>query len=222
MHHSVTPDGMACSDDISARAPGVCHPVQPGRFIFGESFGALVILLASMFAAGCGDREPHVSVESVLAEDRPGQESWSPRLFISEEGLPRIHIRAAYMEQFEAQDSTYMVLGAGDQPGERVRVDLFDEQGDSSAVVFADRITFFERERRFEARGGVEAHTPDDKHLFSEHLSWSEADRRIRTPGFARIRMPDRTLSGFGLTADEDLKNYSISRVSGAMKVDEE
>lgn len=171
---------------------------------------------------GCGDREPSVSVESVLAEDRPDQESWSPRLFISEEGRPRIHLRAAYMEHFETPDSTYMVLGAGDRPGERVRVDLFDEQGDSSAVVFADRITYFEGERRFEARGAVEAHTPDDTHLYSEHLSWSESDRRIRTPGFVRIRMPDRTLSGFGLSADENLKNYSISRASGAIKVDEE
>ncbi|NNF04414.1 MAG: LPS export ABC transporter periplasmic protein LptC, partial [Rhodothermales bacterium] len=116
---------------------------------------------------------------------------------------------------------TYMVLGAGAAPGQRVRVDLFDESGDSSAVVFADRITYFERERRFDARGGVQAHTPDDKHLFSEHLSWSEADRRIRTPGFVRIRMPDRTLSGYGLTADEDLQNYSIARASGAVEVDE-
>jgi LPS export ABC transporter protein LptC len=182
---------------------------------------APLLLLLAVFLSACGQRETRVTVESVMEETRPDQESWSPKLFISQEGHPRIHMRAAYMARYETPDSTYMVLGAGDGEGDRVRVDLFDESGDSSAVVFADRITYFERERRFVARGAVRAHTPDNKHLYSEHLSWSETDRRIRTPGFARIEMPDRTLSGYGLTADEDLENYSIARVSGAIELDE-
>ncbi|NNF03889.1 MAG: hypothetical protein HKN17_05425, partial [Rhodothermales bacterium] len=121
----------------------------------GRPAGRLPVLALSavLVVCGCQSRQPPVTVESVLAEDAPDQESWSPRMFISEDGVRRIHMRAAYMARYETPDSTYMVLGAGDAPGQRVRVDLFDENGDSSAVVFADRITYFERERRFDARG---------------------------------------------------------------------
>ena len=182
----------------------------------GLHISVLIVILAG---AACADREATVTVESVLREDLPDQESWDPALFISEDGMPRIHLRAAYMARYDTPDSTYMVLGGNPDSG-RVRVDLFDSEGDTSAVVLADRILYFEREGRFDARGNVQATAEEGRRLSSEHLAWTEENRRISTPGFARIVTPGQTISGTGLTANEDLTDFRLARVSGIIQPD--
>jgi len=180
----------------------------------------LVVVTAALM--GCGRRESPVSVASLRAEEDPIQESWNPKLFISENGTPRIHMTAQYMARYERRDSTYLVLSGTADGGRRVRVYLFDEAGDSSAVVTADRLTYFDQDKRFVARGNVFVLTRDSTHLESEHLAWSEADRQVSTPGFFRYTSATENVSGYELIADEDLKNYSISRPSGTFIREEE
>ena len=70
------------------------------------------------------------------------------------------------MAQYETVDSTYMVLSALTETTSRVRVDIFDANGDSSATVFSNRITYFDKERRFVADGNVIVIAKDNRHIF--------------------------------------------------------
>lgn len=175
----------------------------------------ILLVVVTVALIGCSRRESPVSVASLRAEEDPVQESWNPKLYISENGKPRIHMTAQYMARYERGDSTFLVLSGTADGGVRVRVYLFDEAGDSSAVVTADRLTYFDRENRFVARGNVFVLTKDSTRLESEHLAWSERDRQVTTPGFFRYMSATQNVSGYQLVADEDLKNYSISRPSG-------
>lgn len=180
-----------------------------------------IVLLALVLLAGCERRVPVPTVDAVSTEDGPDQESWDPKLFLSEEGRPRVHLRASYMAYYDRGDSTYMVLSGLDDNA-RVRVDIFDARGDSAAVVTADRVTFFDRERRMVAQGNVIAVAREGRRIQSEQLRWSEFDRTITTPGFARIDMPDRELEGYGLVADENITNVRLSNVTGIVLIDED
>lgn len=179
-------------------------------------------LVLGFLLAGCQMHDSGVTVQSLITDEGPTSESWNPEMFIWENGLPRLRMRAGYMARFETADSIYQVLSALDESGDRVRVDIFDANGDSSAVVFADRIIYFERERRFVAEGDVVVQAKEDRWLYAEHLTWSERTSRVRTPGFASIKTPTQTLNGFGLDADEDLKDFSLARVSGKAVVEDE
>ena len=170
---------------------------------------------------GCGSRKSPVSMATLRAEEAPDQETWSPILVISEDGRPLIHLAASYMARYDRPDSSYMVLTGVDGSSERVRVDLFGADGDSSAVVYSDMLTYYDRERRFVARGDVIVITRDDKRLESEHLAWTEIDRKVRTPGFVRIISPNRDVSGYGLVAAEDLSSFQLTRVTGTIIPDE-
>jgi hypothetical protein len=162
-------------------------------------------------------------MDEVLAETGPDQETWQPSLFITEKGLPRLHVRAAYMATYEDADSTYMLLsGLEDGSDNRVDAVIFDTAGDTSAVVTADRLYYYDQELQLEARGKVRVRTATGRFLESEHLVWSEAERVVRTPGFARIEMPDRILSGYGLRADEDLENVRLADVTGTVILTDE
>lgn len=178
----------------------------PGTIIWSASL--LVVLLG---APGCRERESPVSVASLLEEEGPDQESWNPELFISEDGLPRIHMRARYMARYDRPDSTYMILSGTEDGVDRVHVDLFDAEGDSSAVVISDRLTYYNREKRFVARGNVVVTTQDSSRLESEHLAWSESDHMVRTPGFVRYITTNQVVTGYKLEANEDLTEVKIS-----------
>lgn len=182
----------------------------------------IVLMLACATISGCQMHESGVTVDTLLADEGPTSESWNPVMYINENGLPRLVLTAEYMAQYETVDSTYMILSALTETTSRVRVDIFDANGDSSATVFSDRITYFDRERRFVANGDVIVNANDDRHIFAEHLSWSEQTKRIRTPGFSTIQTPKQTLSGYGLDADENLIDFSMERVTGTVISDEQ
>ncbi len=175
------------------------------------------VLFVAATVSACTHDMQTPSVAALQAAEGPEQESWNPDLKISEDGLPRIDLDAPYMARFEHPDSTWLVFSGGGDSLERVVVHLFDANGDSSATVHANMITYYEREKRFLARGEVIVVTKEGKTLESEHLVWTEADRTVRTPGYARIVSPNRTVTGYGLVADEDLADFSMSRVSGVI-----
>jgi LPS export ABC transporter protein LptC len=172
--------------------------------------------------AGCQVHDPSVTVDMLREDDAPSSESWETTMMIMEEGLNRLHMRAHHMARFETPDSTWMVLSGSDDETDRVRVVLFGTEGDTSAVVTAQRIVWHERTRRFVARGDVRAEAGEERSLRSEHLAWMERTARIGTPGFATIRTPTETLSGYGLDADENLTDFTLARVTGTVLIPDE
>ena len=172
--------------------------------------------------AGCEVHESGVTVQTLRDDDAPVSESWGTTMMITEDGRNRLHMNADYMARYETSDSTWMVLTGADEQVDRVHVVIFNADGDTSAVVTSQRIVWNERGRRFVARGDVQADAGEERHLQSEHLAWSEQTARVSTPGFATIRTATETLSGYGLDADENLADFTLSRVTGTVLIDEE
>lgn len=103
----------------------------------------------------------------------------------------------------------------------RVRSYIF-EDGDSSATITADSVVFFNKEGRFEAYGDVVVVTQENRQLESEHLTWLQSDRTIRTRRFVHITTPSEDVRGNGLVADEDLETYQIGEFTAEVEVEEE
>jgi len=189
------------------------------------SFHLLVctaLFAVSVGVGGCQMHDSGVTVDTLIADAGPTTESWDPVMHISENGLPRLVLRAGYMARYETPDSTYLVLSAVEDGKDRVRVDIFDTEGDSSATVFSNRILYFERARRFVARGNVIVNAKDDRHLFAEHLDWSQKTARVSTPGYVTLKTPTQVLNGFEFDADEQLYDFRMKRVSGTLESENE
>lgn len=140
---------------------------------------------------------------------------------MAEEGRPRAVLEAPRMEQYQTDDSTYSVWRSMRDTA-RVRVYLFDQKGDSSATVTADSLVFREQKGLLDAYRDVVVVTESNKRLESEHLTWNQADRTIRTRRFVRIRTPTEIVQGNGLVAEEDLETYQLGQFSAEVDIDEE
>ena len=188
----------------------------------------LIFLLCAGMLAACGrPAAPPAALQDIRSEADPAQESRGVAYYITEtrpgdaSSRPRLTMRADHMATFEAGDSTWTVLQS-DSTGGRVSASLYDEAGDSSATIFADRITLLDNKRRFEATGDVEVRARGGKALWSEHLVWLEREQSLRTPGFVRISTPDEQVQGYALEADERLDEYALRSMTGRVTVREE
>jgi LPS export ABC transporter protein LptC len=125
------------------------------------------------------------------------------------------------MEQYRTADSSYSVWRSMRDTA-RVRVYLFNEQGDSSATVTADSLVFQTQKGLLDAYRNVVVVTEENKRLETEHLTWTQADRKIRTKRFVRIRTPTEVVQGNGLVADENLETYQLGRFAAEVEIDDE
>lgn len=181
--------------------------------------GVLVVFLAGggCERRGTSERAPAESEEGPT----PTHVSWDAQFTMSEGGRPRAVIAAPRMEQYRTSDSTYSVWRSMSDTT-RVRLYLYDVEGDSSATLTADSLLFQDRKGVLDAYKNVVVVTESNKRLQTEHLTWRQADRKIRTRRFVRIRTPTEVVQGNGLVADEDLETYQLGQFEAEVEVDEE
>lgn len=177
-------------------------------------------LLLLGLLAGCTRRaQPPVAPETAQDEGLT-QESWDVALHISANGRLRMTVEAGYLARYERGDSLFTHL----QPGadtSRVYVRFYDDQGLPHADLTAQEVYYFDQDQRVEARGSVRVHTTSGRQLSTEFLRWNEEERKIRVPGFVRLTTPTEQLQGYRLVADEDLETYTISRITGRVRLQE-
>lgn len=178
---------------------------------------ALVAVI--LFGVGCA-RPSDTIPPGVPLEDVPDQETWNVALSLAMDGQPRAFVRAPYLARYERADSTYARFGPTAEDTSRVAVQVYDA-GQPTATVAADRLLYFDSERRFLAEGRVVVETETGKTLRSETLTWDEAERSLRTDGFVRIITPTEQLQGYQLVADEGLETYTLARITGQVTVEE-
>lgn len=181
-------------------------------------------LLVTLFVEGGCEHRTGTSDRSAAGAEEgptPTHVSWDAQFTMSEEGRPRAVINAPRMEQYRTSDSTYSVWRSMSDTA-RVRLHLFDAEGDSSATLTADSLVFQDRKGLLDAYRNVLVVTESGKRLQTEHLIWRQADRKIRTRRFVRIWTPTEVVQGNGLVADEDLETYQLGRFEAEVEVDEE
>lgn len=188
-------------------------------------WGLLLLMLIVLPACQRGSSGA-VVVEEMQTGPVPTLESWDVTLVMTdvpagrEQAQPRLALQSGYLAQFEEPDSTYLYLTPGTS-GDAVRATLFDAAGDTSAVLLANELYYFDDDGRMEARGDVRVTTTGGRTLAGEHLRWLEATQRIRTDGFVQIETPTERIRGYGLDADENLDQFSLARVTGQVTVEE-
>jgi len=208
----------APSSLIDAPPQGIMHRIITGL---------LLLLLVALVACEQRSVTP-MGQEDANPGERPSQESWDVRYTVTqvlrgeEESRPRVHVDAGYMAVFD-HDSTYTLLQHDrESQAEQSIAYLFDEAGDSTATVTANRFFYYTDDRRMEADGDVRVRSADERLLETEFLIWDEEAQELHAPGFVRLRTPTERVEGYELRGDETLQTYAITRVTGQVTIEDD
>ena len=189
------------------------------RLHWGLLFVLVVGLATPLWGCEYRSRSGQSLPSDSLQTEGPSQITRDAVYSVNEDGRPRARIQAARMEQYRSDDSTYSVWRTLSDTG-RVRSYIFEE-GDSSATITADSVVYYAAEGEFDAYGNVLVRTNENRRLESEHLTWHQFDRTIRTRRFVHITTPSEDVRGNGLVADEDLETYQIGEFTAEVEVEE-
>lgn len=105
---------------------------------------------------------------------------------------------------------------------EGIYLEFFDEHGVMTSTLRANTAFYFKKENKWRGRGKVEVVNLEKKQqLNTEELFWFPATKKIYTDKFVTIRDQQDVLYGTGLTANQDLTNYSLKNTSGDLHATE-
>jgi len=79
-----------------------------------------------------------------------------------------------------------------------------------------------EQNKELIVSGNVSFKNDEGEHLETEKLIWYEKTAKIIAEDWVTITTPNEIITGYGLEADEDFSNYTISNISGIVNIEDE
>lgn len=102
---------------------------------------------------------------------------------------------------------------------EGILIHFFEEDGQLSSTIRADRGYYDRREQLYRGEGDVRVHNiTKEQKLSSEELFWDQRKKIIYTEKFVTVEEPNRLIKGTGMVADEGFNEYKFDKVSGVIE----
>lgn len=170
----------------------------------------LAIGLFSLIAlSGCGKTE----LKEPLEYTGPISEAENVELYYSVKDKVKTKLIAAQLYEFKNGDREFP---------KGIYIEFFDDLGALESTLKANDAYYFKDQDQWRGRDNVEVrNVKKNEQLNTEELFWKPAEQQIFTDKFVTIRQQRDVLYGEGLVAKEDLSEYTITRISGEMEVNE-
>ncbi|MBI1768871.1 MAG: LPS export ABC transporter periplasmic protein LptC [Bacteroidetes bacterium] len=175
---------------------------------FRNSIPALSICLA-LFLAACSTKE----AAKPVVYDGPLKQAQNIVVYHTEKEKLKTILQAKKLNEFQNGDREFP---------EGVYIEFYDLTGKMTSTLRANTAYFFKEENKWRGRGKVEVKNIEkQQQLNSEELFWKPDTKKIFTDKFVTITDKEDVIYGTGLTADQDLSNYSLKNTSGNVHVNE-
>lgn len=169
----------------------------------------IAVLAVAAFLAGCNN----VENKEPLEYKGPLSEAENVELFFSEKERVKVRMTADIAYEFQNGDREFP---------KGVFIEMYDSTGTVTSTLKANHAYYFKEEDHWRGRGNVELkNIAKRQQLNTEELFWKPKDQKVYTEKFVTIRQEGDVLYGEGLTANEDLSDYVITKPHGDMEIQE-
>jgi LPS export ABC transporter protein LptC len=175
-------------------------------------FSLLFFSILIIFINSCEEKLKPNIVADTRTTEVPTQESWNSTITISDSGRVTAVVKTGHVSFFN--NKAEYILEEG------VQVDFFNKHGQHSSVLTSERAIIDDRTKNMEALGNVKVVSDSGTIVKTEKMKWLNDLRKITGDQFVTITSPKETIQGYGFESDQNLKDYTIKRVSGQMASD--
>jgi LPS export ABC transporter protein LptC len=162
-----------------------------------------VLLFILFIAVSCNTAE----VKEPLEYTGPLQEAENVELYHSENDQVKVKMKADLLYEFQNGDREFP---------KGVYIEFYNEFGRLESTLRADHAFYFKKDAQWRGRGNVEVKNVEkNEQLNTEELFWKQSKKEIFTEKFVTIRQQGDVIYGTGLTAKQDLSDYTIGTVGG-------
>ncbi len=142
-----------------------------------------------------------------LIYDGPLSEAEQVTLHYTEHQQIKIKMTAPKIFEFQNGDREFP---------EGLYLEFYDEQGELSSTLKANRARYFKEQNQWQGQGNVTVNNiKQHQQLDTEELYWKPDTEKIFTDSFVTIRLESEVIYGTGLDAKQDLSSYTIRKPEG-------
>ncbi|HOX81419.1 MAG TPA: LPS export ABC transporter periplasmic protein LptC [Chryseolinea sp.] len=158
------------------------------------------IFILLVFAA-CSPTE----VKEPLEYSGPLQEAENVEMFYTESDQIKVKMTAELLYEFQNGDREFP---------KGVYMEFYNEFGRLESTLRANHAFYFKKDDQWRGRGDVQVKNIEKvEQLNTEELFWKPSKKDIFTEKFVTIRQQGDVIYGTGLTAKQDLSDYTIGTV---------
>jgi LPS export ABC transporter protein LptC len=175
--------------------------------IIGKGSLFFIVCAFVLLSFSCEEKLRPSVTSARMGKNNPSQESWDAKIVFSDSGKISAILHAGHIAIYEDQRITLL--------DSNIKVDFYDEKARHTSVLTARRGRVNDLTHDFEAYENVVLVSDSGGTLRTEELFWDNARALIHTDKFVDIVSPTEHIQGVGLESDQNLKNYTIKRVTG-------
>lgn len=165
-----------------------------------------VILFAIFFIIyGCESKvePPRTDLKS---GEIPDQESWKSTVAFSDSGSVKAVLNAGHISVYNSKAYTLIDSGA---------VVDFYKAGEKVSTLTGKRGKVLDATKDIEMYDSVVVVNKEGSVLKTSKLYWNNKLQKVSSDAFVKITTPKEDIEGIGFESDQNLKNYTIYKVTG-------
>lgn len=136
----------------------------------------------------------------------PDQESWKSSVVFSDSGNVKAILNAGHISVYNSKAYTLIDSGA--------IVDFY-KTGEKVSTLTGKRGKVLDVTKDIEMYDSVIVVNKEGSVLKTSKLYWNNKSQKVSTDVFVKITTPKEDIEGIGFESDQNLKNYTIYKVTG-------
>lgn len=153
-----------------------------------------------------------------IGDDFADSYSFKFEIIYSDSGKLKANITGDTLEQYFKTESR----SPYDEMIDSVHLKFYNHFGEVETEMLADYAIRFPEKEVMHAKGNVIVFNKKGERLDTERLTWNERTRMINCDTTVVITKPGgQKIIGSSLVSDEKFENYSITKVTGKLQIDE-
>lgn len=171
-------------------------------------FYILWVMIVTITLLACSREQPPGVDNAVKTEDLPDQEGWNSVVVATNNGRLEAKVRYGHMLRFSKNKVAKFDQG--------IKVDFFDETGEKTSTLTAERGILNEKTNDVSAMGNVVVVSDTGVTLHTEELSFDQRKQKIISRVDVMVTTVDGdTLYGTGFESDAQLRHWRILKPRG-------
>ncbi len=175
-----------------------------------------MLLAVLFFNLACTSNKPEEIKAIEADQNSPSLEIEDFETFISDSGRVKYHVKTPLLLNFDKAEEPYKEYPKGGQIMTYDSIDVIDSHIKCKYAIYHDK------DQLWDLRKDVEAVNSDGVVFNTEQLFWDQKNQKIYTDKFVKITTEEEIITGYGLTAKENFKEYKLLKMSGSFSVEED
>lgn len=177
-------------------------------------FSFLLLIIGAVLFSSCENDIEKINMVSKV-DNSPVERAENIEVLYSDSGFVKMKLVGTVLERYANADEPYILFPKG------MKTLFYDRALNITSRLSAEWGIRYENNQRMEAKKNVEVINEKGDKLNTEHLTYDQADGKLRSDEFVKITTADEIIYGTGFEANEDFSRYRIFNIKGIINLKE-